>query len=112
NVSGTEQKPVPTPRASTTRTTITTTDTASISTTRTNEDTMASAATDPPRTTVAVSSECYSTTNLRRAIEGSVHVVFSREMDRLMRTAETKLADAADALNDVKMHVKAWLKHT
>ncbi|PGH02408.1 hypothetical protein AJ79_07640 [Helicocarpus griseus UAMH5409] len=65
--------------------------------------------TAPHRAAVAESSEGYSTDNLRRAIEGSVHVVFSREMEKLVATAEGKLEDAAAALDDVKEHMKMWL---
>ncbi|OJD09434.1 hypothetical protein AJ78_09063, partial [Emergomyces pasteurianus Ep9510] len=108
-VSEMEQEPKATPRASTI-----TTNTTSTCTISTNGAMRVTAATDPPRNPVAVDNECFSTTtnNLRRAIEGSVHVVFSREMDRLVETAEAKLTDAAGALDDVKRHMAAWLKHT
>ncbi|KKZ59931.1 hypothetical protein EMCG_05250 [[Emmonsia] crescens] len=104
-VSETEQEPLAAPRARTT-----TTGTTTISTTPTNGATTVTT-TASPGTSVAVNSESYSTTNLRRAIEESVHVVFSREMDKLVRTAEKKLADAAGALDDIRVHMTAWLEN-
>ncbi|KAL2370988.1 hypothetical protein RJ035_006391 [Blastomyces gilchristii] len=120
-VSETEQEPMALQcaRTNTTTTTTTTTtmsttgtdtSTAKASTTPTNGAMPAKAPiTDSPRTPPALNRDGYSASNLRRAIEGSVHVVFSREMDRLVGTAEKKLADAASALDDVKAHMTAWL---
>lgn len=61
-------------------------------------------------TTIAVDSKGCSTSSLQRAVEESVHVVFSREMDRLVGAAEEKLSDAAVALDDIKGHMTAWLE--
>ncbi|KLJ11525.1 hypothetical protein EMPG_13280 [Blastomyces silverae] len=121
-VSETEQGPMATPSARTSTTTTTTTNTMTTtgtgtgtctvktSTTPTNGALPAKATTtDSPLSPTARNRDDYSASNLRRAIEGSVHVVFSREMDRLVGTAEKKLADAASALDDVKAHMTAWL---
>ncbi|ODH49819.1 hypothetical protein GX48_04047 [Paracoccidioides brasiliensis] len=95
-VSETEQEPAVTPRTGT-------------GTVTASGDTTTAAAAPHPAT--AVNNKGYSSTNLRRAIEESVHAVFSREMDRLVQMAESKLADAASALDDVKVHMTAWLEH-
>ncbi|EDN03061.1 predicted protein [Histoplasma mississippiense (nom. inval.)] len=65
---------------------------------------------DSSLTASAVDSKGCSTSNLQRAVEESVHVVFSREMDRLVGAAEEKLSDAAVALDDIKEHMTAWLE--
>ncbi|OJD24060.1 hypothetical protein ACJ73_04576, partial [Blastomyces percursus] len=109
-----EQEPMATPCASANMATTTTTgtDTSTIKTTTApiNRGMLAKTKSpDSPHTPKTRNRDGYSTSNLRRAIEGSVHVVFSREMDRLVETAERKLADAASALDDVKAHMAAWL---
>jgi hypothetical protein len=47
--------------------------------------------------------------NLEEAISASVHIVYRRELERLLVVAETKMADAVDGLQAVKAHVSAWL---
>ncbi|PGH05552.1 hypothetical protein GX51_02891 [Blastomyces parvus] len=111
-VSEAEREPMVTPHARTTTTTASNgTCAAKASTTSTNGamPAKATASSSSPHAPAPRNNESYSASNLRRAIEGSVHVVFSREMDRLVGAAEEKLADAASALDDVKAHMAAWL---
>ncbi|EGC47490.1 conserved hypothetical protein [Histoplasma capsulatum var. duboisii H88] len=102
-VSETEQDAIAAPRTRDT-TTIGTGTGTSTRTVSTSSDKGAS------MTTIAVDSKGCSTSNLQRAVEESVHVVFSREMDRLVGAAEEKLSDAAVALDDIKGHMTAWLE--
>lgn len=52
------------------------------------------------------------TDNMEEAITASIHVVYSRELERLMNVAEARMTDAAEAVEAVKRHMAAWLKTT
>ncbi|KAK2798764.1 hypothetical protein FQN50_008746 [Emmonsiellopsis sp. PD_5] len=81
-----------------------------IDVTDTATTTTPTSSTAAPTTSTPLTTDGYSTTNLRRSIEESVHLVYSREMERLVQDAEGKLTDAANALDAVKTHMAGWLR--
>ena len=52
----------------------------------------------------------HSNNNLKEAIAASIHVVYRRELERLVNLAEARMADAAEGLEAVKSHMTAWLR--
>ncbi|KAK2780936.1 hypothetical protein FQN53_000888 [Emmonsiellopsis sp. PD_33] len=104
-----ETTPEP-PTIPTTTNTTNTTSFTSISAATSTPTTTPTSSTAAPTTSTPLTTDGYSTTNLRRSIEESVHLVYSREMERLVQDAEGKLTDAANSLDAVKTHMAGWLR--